>query len=151
MSTDATTRRGFLVKSAAAGAAVAGADLLASTVEAATPAAHGETTHELVYWDWWSPVGSPVLTRWFDWVKKTFEKENPGVTIKYQFLPWGDPYLQKLQAAVAAGHPPDVFHNSVAWAYDLWDRNVLYKMNHLIATSPELQFDKFFPSARYYA
>src|SRR5439155_25847606 len=85
MSTDRTTRRGFLMKSAAAGAAAAGADLLASTVEAAAPAAHGGTTYELTFWDWWSPVGSPSLTRWFHWVKKPFDKENPGITVKYQF------------------------------------------------------------------
>jgi len=147
MSTDRTTRRGFLMKSAAAGAAVAGADLLASTVEAAAPAAHSGTTYELTFWDWWSPVGSPSLTRWFNWVKKTFEKENPGIKVKYQFLPWGDPYLQKIQAAVAAGNPPDVFHCSVAWGRDLWDRNVLYKLNDLIAATPETQPKQFFPTA----
>jgi ABC-type glycerol-3-phosphate transport system substrate-binding protein len=139
MSSDTTTRRGFLLKSATAGAAVAGADLLASTVEAATPTAHSRTTYELTFWDWWSPVGSPSLTRWFNWVKTTFEKENPGIKVKYQFLPWGDPYLQKIQAAVASGNPPDVFHSSVLWATDLWERNVLYKLNDFVAATPAVQ------------
>src|SRR5207245_8452675 len=148
MSIDTTTRREFLKKSAAVGAvAVAGADLLASTVEAAAPAAHSGTTYELTFWDWWSPVGSPSLTRWFDWVKKTFEKENPGIKVKYQFLPWGDPYLQKIQASVASGNPPDVFHSSVLWATDLWERNVLYKLNDLIAATPEVQSQQFFAAA----
>jgi multiple sugar transport system substrate-binding protein len=147
MSTDRTTRRDFLKKSATAGAAVAGADLLASTVEAAAPAAQGETTHELVYWDWWSPVGNARMGRRYAWIKKTFEQENPGVRIKYQFIPWGDPYLQKIQASVAAGTPPDVFACSVLWARDLWDRNVLYKLNHFITMTPELQPKHFFPSA----
>src|SRR5438105_10528341 len=101
MSQDATTRREFLKKSALAGAvAVAGADLIAPAVEAAAPAVHAGAKYELTFWDWWSPVGSPSLTRWFDWIKKTFEAQNPGVTIKYQFLPWGDTYLQKIQASV---------------------------------------------------
>jgi ABC-type glycerol-3-phosphate transport system substrate-binding protein len=147
MSSDTATRREFLKKSAAAGAAMAGADLLASTVEAATPAAHRGTSYELTFWDWWSPVGSPALTRWFAWVKKTFEKENPGITLKYQFIPWGDSYLQKVQAAVAAGNPPDVFHCDVVWARELWDRNVLYRMNDLIAKTPEVQPSRFFPTA----
>jgi multiple sugar transport system substrate-binding protein len=147
MSSDTTTRREFLKKSAVAGAAVAGADLFTSTVEAAAPAAHSGTTYELTFWDWWSPVGSPSLTRWFNWVKKTFEKENPGIKVKYQFLPFGDPYLQKVQASVASGNPPDVFHCSVAWGRDLWDRHVLYKLNDLIAATPELQPKNFFPTA----
>src|SRR5205823_2414094 len=90
---------------------------------------------------------SPALARWWNWVKQTFEKENPGITVKYQFLPWGDPYLQKVQAAVAAGNPPDVFECSVAWGRDLWDRNVLYKLNDLIAATPETQSKQFFPTA----
>jgi len=148
VSHDTTTRREFLKKSAIAGAAtVAGASAIQPAVEAAAPAAHGKATYELTFWDWWSPVGSPSLTRWFDWVKKTFESQNPGVTVKYQFLPWGDTYLQKIQAAVAAGSPPDVFHTSIAWARDLWDRNVLYKMNDLIAMTPAVQPKQFFPAA----
>src|SRR5436309_1179458 len=79
MSSDTTTRRAFLVKSAAAGAAVAGAELLASTVEAAAPAAQGETAQQVVYWDWWSPVGNARMGRRYAWIKETFEKENPGV------------------------------------------------------------------------
>jgi multiple sugar transport system substrate-binding protein len=150
MSNNTTTRREFLKKSALVGAAVAaGTEVLAPAAEAAAPATHSDATYTLEYWDWWSPVGSPAYTRWFDWVKKTFESENPGVTLKYQFLPWGDPYLQKIQAAVAAGSPPDVFHTSVAWARDLWDRNVLYKMNDLIAVTPQVQPNQFFPSAAY--
>jgi ABC-type glycerol-3-phosphate transport system substrate-binding protein len=101
----------------------------------------------LTWWDWWSPVGSPSTARWFAWVKKTFESQNPGVTLKYQYLPFGDPYLQKVQAAVAAGNPPDCFHCSVAWARDLWDRNVLLRLNPFMATSPELHLNQFFPSA----
>lgn len=147
MSDTRTTRRGFIKQSAITGAAIAGAGSLSSVVEAASPARSDEAAYTLEYWDWWSPVGSPSLTRWFDYVKKTFEKQNPGVTIKYQFLPWGDPYLQKIQASVAAGNPPDVFHTSVAWARDLYDRNVLYKMNDMIAMTPEVQPKQFFPSA----
>ena len=69
MSSDTTTRRGFLMKSASVGAAVAGADLLASTVEAAAPAAQGETAQQLVYWDWWSPVGNARMARRYAWIK----------------------------------------------------------------------------------
>jgi ABC-type glycerol-3-phosphate transport system substrate-binding protein len=101
----------------------------------------------LVYWDWWSPVGSPSYTRWFDWLKQTFEAENPGVTLTYQFIPWGDTYLQKVQAGVAAGNPPDVFHCDVVWAHDLWDRHVLYRMNDLIAMTPQTAPSQFFPTA----
>src|SRR5262249_33530997 len=145
MSETSTTRREFLKKSAIAGAAtVAGASITQSAVEAAMPAAHSGATYQLTFWDWWSPVGSPSLTRWFAWIKKTFEAQNAGVTVNYQFLPWGDTYLQKIQAAVAAGNPPDVFHCSIAWARDLWDRNVLYKMNDLIAMTPEVQPKQFF-------
>jgi len=136
MSHDTTSRQEFLKRSALAGATVAAADLLpASRTNAAT---RSSAPYELTYWDWWSPVGSPHYTHWFDWVKKTFEAQNPGITIKYQFLPWGDPYLQKIQAAEAAGNPPDVMHISVAWARDLWDRKVLYDMTELVRTTPQV-------------
>jgi multiple sugar transport system substrate-binding protein len=146
MSTETITRRDFLKQSALAGAAAAGGTAtLVSAAEAARPATHSGATQEVHYWDFRSPVGSPTLTRWYDWLKKAFEQQNPGVTLVYQFLPWGDPYLQKIEAAVAAGNPPDVFECSILWSADLWERNVLYKMNDLIAMTPEVQARQFIP------
>jgi len=145
MSHDTTSRQDFLKKAAVASGAVAAADFLPTSLASAET--RSSAPYELTYWDWWSPVGSPHYTHWFDWVKKTFEAQNPGITVKYQFLPWGDPYLQKIQAAVAAGNPPDVMHISVAWARDLWERKVLYDMTELVRTTPEVQPSQFFPAA----
>jgi len=146
MSMETITRRDFLKQSALAGAAAAGGTAsIVSAVEAANPATHSGAKQEVHYWDFRSPVGSPTLTRWYDWLKKSFEQQNPGVTLVYQFLPWGDPYLQKIEAAVAAGNPPDVFECSILWAADLWERHVLYQMNDLIAMTPEVQAKQFIP------
>src|SRR2546430_524054 len=146
MSIETINRRDFLKQSALAGAAAAGSTAsIVSAVEAASPAAHSGAKKEVHYWDFRSPVGSPTLTRWYDWLKKAFEQENPGITLVYQFLPWGDPYLQKIEAAVAAGNPPDVFECSILWAADLWERHVLYRMNDLIAMTPEAQAKQFIP------
>jgi len=146
MSTETITRRDFLKQSAVAGATVAGGTAsIVSAVEAASPGAPSGAKQEVHYWDFRSPVGSPTLTKWYDWLKKAFEQANPGTSLVYQFLPWGDPYLQKIEAAVAAGNPPDVFECSILWAADLWERHVLYQMNDLIAMTPAVQSKQFIP------
>jgi len=43
-----------------------------------------------------------------------FEKENPGIRVKYESFPY-DTFLQKVQAAVSAGNPPDVMQVFGSW------------------------------------
>jgi ABC-type glycerol-3-phosphate transport system substrate-binding protein len=121
-----------------------GAGLAAPAVEAAERSA---APYELVVWDFNSPVGAPTWGHWYDWMKKTFEAENPEIKVNFQWVPFGDPFIEKLQASVAAGNPPDVTHLSVAWARDLWDRHVLYQLNDLVSMTPQLQPKNFFPAA----
>lgn len=42
-----------------------------------------------------------------DPIIEAFEAENPDINIEFSFFPWG-PFFEKLDAAYAAGEPPDV-------------------------------------------
>ena len=73
-------------------------------------------------WDWWNPAGNAKLGEFFDKVKRDFERDHPNIEVRYQFIPFGTQYIQKLMSSFAAGDPPDAFQCSIIWATDLYDR-----------------------------
>ena len=73
-------------------------------------------------WDWWSPVEGEAMRDYFQGVEDAFEQEHPGVDLRYQHIPFGPQYIQKIMASMAARRPPDVLHASIIWANDLYER-----------------------------
>jgi len=95
-------------------------------------------------WDWWNPAGNPSLGAFFDKVERDFEAAHPDIDVRYQFIPFGTQYIQKLMSSFAAGNPPDAFQCSIIWAKDLYDRGVIRDMNDLLADSREVAPEAFF-------
>ena len=57
----------------------------------------------LKIWDVAAPLRDPYRKIIFE----KFEKENPGVKIEYEGIPWGQ-YMEKIITSIAAGMSPDV-------------------------------------------
>ena len=101
-------------------------------------------------WDWWNPAGSERLAEFFEKIEADFEARHPEIDVRYQFIPFGSQYVQKLMSAMAAGNPPDAFQCSIIWATDLYDRGVIRDLDDLIADSPEVGPDAWFPICMQY-
>jgi len=101
---------------------------------------------ELTVWDWWSPTSSDDYERYFGEIKEIFEREHPGIRIRYQFVPFAT-YMQKLTTGYCGPNPPDVYQCSIAWAQTLWERGVLMELTDLVARTPELRMEQFLEAA----
>ena len=106
-----------------------------------------QITGEFEYWDWWNPAAGVESKNWFEWIKADFEAQNPGLKIKMQHVPFGNEYVQKFQAAAAAGNPPDIMHSSIIWARDFYDLGTLDAFNDLIKTDSSMTMDHFMDGA----
>lgn len=113
------SRRQFLQRSAALGAAISLASLAgcaapqpaaqtgAAAVEAAPAAA--ETT--VLFWK--PPHSAHEADLWPPLLKK-FADANPGIKVDHQVVPWGN-VTEQFTAAFAGGSPPDVFYLPDEW------------------------------------
>lgn len=101
-------------------------------------------------WDWWSPVEGEKMRDYFRGVETTFEQDHPGVDLRFQFIPFGPEYIQKIMASMAAKRPPDCLHASIIWANDLYERGVLSDLRPYIERTPEMAIDKWLPAALRY-
>ncbi|MFZ5950236.1 MAG: extracellular solute-binding protein, partial [Candidatus Rifleibacteriota bacterium] len=62
---------------------------------------------ELTFWNFWDPrLIGPVIER--------FEKENPGVKIISEQIPWGNGF-DKIVVALANGRAPDICELGSTW------------------------------------
>lgn len=95
-------------------------------------------------WDWWSPASSPALKQYFQEVEQEFEALHPKADLRYQFIPFGESYCQKLITGLSSSDPPDCFQSSIIWARDLYDRGALLSLNERIEAAPELAPGQFF-------
>ena len=109
-----------------------------------------EITGTIEYWDWWNPTSGIETKNWFEWLKKDFEAQNPSAKIEFQFIPFGNEYVQKFQAAAAAGNPPDIMHSSIVWGRDFFDLGTLDTFNDFVKTDPEMAMSKFLDGALFY-
>ena len=134
----------------AATKAAATAAAPAATTAAVAAAAPKPATGEVQFWDWWNPTSGVETKNWFDFLKTDFEAKNPSLKINFQFVPFGNEYVQKFQAASAAGNPPDIMHSSIIWARDFFDLGTLEVLNDRIKTDPEMAMEKFLPGALFY-
>ncbi len=101
-------------------------------------------------WDWWSPVEGEKMRDYFRGVEATFEEAHPGVDLKFQFIPFGPEYIQKIMASMAAKRPPDCLHASIIWANDLYERGVLSDLRPFIDRTPEMADGVWLPAALRY-
>jgi multiple sugar transport system substrate-binding protein len=69
-----------------------------------TGAGWNRQPNEIIFTGWGGPEEKDVFTR----LVAEFEKENPGVHVRYIVIPQN--YIQKLQIMMAGGTPPDVFY-----------------------------------------
>jgi multiple sugar transport system substrate-binding protein len=101
-------------------------------------------------WDWWSPVEGEKMRDYFRGVKETFEREHPGVDLRFQHIPFGPQYIQKIMASMAAKRPPDCLHASIIWANDLYERGVLSDLRPYVERTPEMADAVWLPAALRY-
>ena len=116
------TRREFL-STAAATAAVAGVGL---TSGISRPAVAKEKVVTL-----WHTEPNPRSVAVMDELTAQYSKMNPGITINHEPIPWGD-LDTKLQAALAAGAPPDASHGQAYVERSLSDKGLLLPIDEVI-------------------
>ena len=117
MSLSRFTRRQFLQRSAAVGAALS-LTTLAGCVAPAAPEAGGggaaapaAASEEVLFWK--PPHSAKEAELWPPLLEK-FTDANPGVTVSHQVVPW-DSVDQQFTAAFAGGQPPDIFYLPDEW------------------------------------
>ncbi len=73
-----------------------------------------------------------------------FEKENPGVKVKVQMIPW-TAAQEKLISAYASGNLPDVFQLGNTWIPQFKELDALEKLNGYVLDSKTISQDSYFP------
>jgi len=61
-----------------------------------------------------------------------YEKENPHIEIVAQYIPSGDPLIQKLVTAIQSNTAPDISWIHSDFLHKLVDADAIYKMEHFI-------------------
>jgi multiple sugar transport system substrate-binding protein len=72
-----------------------------------------------------------------------FKKNNPGIEVKLERLPAGDPYTEKILTEIAGGNPPDVMFCNAERFYVYAVKGILLPLSSYVAR------DKF-PVERFY-
>ncbi|HEX2962530.1 MAG TPA: ABC transporter substrate-binding protein [Ignavibacteriales bacterium] len=86
--------------------------------------------------------GKVVITFWHSFVSNTipalnelidrFEREHPNIKIRAQYVPSGDPLIQKLVTAIQSRTAPDIAWIHSDYMDKLVEADALYPMNHFI-------------------
>ncbi|MDO8548717.1 MAG: ABC transporter substrate-binding protein [Ignavibacteria bacterium] len=86
--------------------------------------------------------GKITITFWHSFVSRTipsfnnlvewYEKENPNVKIVAQYVPSGDPLIQKLVTAIQSNTAPDISWLHSDFLHKLVEADAIYKMDHFI-------------------
>ncbi len=82
-----------------------------------------------------------------DSIIAAFQKENPGITVKYTTAPF-DTYFTKLQTDVAAGQAPDVFELNYENFVTFASKGTLRELGSLMRKDSSLAPDTFYPAAQ---
>lgn len=98
-----------------------------------------ENKTEITFWHSFVSNTIPALNE----IIELYEKENPGVKVLAQYVPSGDPLIQKLVTAIQSRTTPDI-----AWVHsDFLDKLVtadaIYKMNYFINGANGLSEDEY--------
>lgn len=70
----------------------------------------------------------PALNNLIEW----YERENPHIKIVAQYVPSGDPLVQKLVTAIRSNTAPDISWLHSDFLYKLVEADAIYPMNHFI-------------------
>jgi multiple sugar transport system substrate-binding protein len=133
--------------SAATTTTASAAGSLTAASSAAAPAGQKVTLEHL---DWWGPT-TPVLTNYFNGIKKDFEAKNPTVTINYTFISAGTTAVgQKWITNAAGGTPHDTSQVSVAFIHDLMVKGLMEPLDAYIARTPDMALSNFVDSGLFY-
>lgn len=89
-------------------------------------AVNGEV--EIVFWHSFISSTVPALNE----LIARFEKENPGIKIKAEYIPTGDALIQKLITAIQSKTAPDISWLHSDFMEDLVEANAIYKMDDFI-------------------
>lgn len=76
-----------------------------------------------------------------------FEKENPGISVKYTTAPFNT-YFTKLQTDVVAGQAPDVFELNYENFVTFASKGTLRELGSLMRKDTALAKDTFYPAAQ---
>ncbi|AKI97790.1 sugar ABC transporter substrate-binding protein [Kosmotoga pacifica] len=79
-------------------------------------------------------------------VIEDFEKENPGVTVKVQALPWSSAF-EKLLTGVAGRQLPDIAQMGTTWMSSFSAMGAFQDLRKYIAKSDVVSEEKFFPGS----
>lgn len=109
-------------------ALLAGGLLLTSLTQPLAAAAAGKTT--ITFWD---TNPGPARTPVYQTIINKFEKANPNISVQYVGIPEAD-YIQKIEAAIAAGNEPDVANPGVAQTSDFAAEGGLMNLNKLYSS-----------------
>ena len=90
------------------------------------PSADGKV--EIIFWHSFVSSTVPALNE----LIAKFEKENPGITIKAQYIPTGDALIQKLITAIQSKTAPDISWLHSDFMENLVDADAIYKMDDFI-------------------
>ncbi len=93
--------------------------------------------------EFWTLQLSPAFDDYFHKLISRYEKENPGIKIKWIDIPY-DAAIQKLMASAAAGNPPDVVNLSADFLAKFNGLNALADLTNYF---PKDSFNIFLPNA----
>lgn len=84
-----------------------------------------------------------------EYIKKLtdgFEKENPGIRVINQAIPWGDAH-EKLITAIVGNVPPDICQLGTTWMPEFQAMNAFEPLDDYIKESKTVKLEDFFEGA----
>lgn len=88
----------------------------------------GEDKVTITFWHSFVSSTIPALNE----LIKTFEEEHPNINIEAQYVPSGDPLIQKLITSIQSNTAPDISWIHSHFLADLVDANAIYNMEKFI-------------------
>lgn len=105
---------------------------------------------EIVFWHSFVSSTVPALNE----LIARFEKENPGIIVKAQYIPTGDALIQKLITAIQSRTAPDISWLHSDFMEDLVNADAIYKMDDFINGEDGISkedLNDIYPALRLYA
>ena len=97
---------------------------------------------EIVYWrHFYGPEDTAVKA-----LIRTFEKQNPDITVNYQSMPFKG-YREKLNTSLYAGNGPDIINIHNSWAYGFIKSGLVRKIPGTVIPPEKLE-QEFIPIVR---
>ncbi|MGH2370564.1 MAG: ABC transporter substrate-binding protein, partial [Chloroflexota bacterium] len=129
-----------------------GAILAACGPSAAVPGQPDGTSKAPVtieHLDWWGPT-TPVLTTYFEGIKRDFEAKAPHVTVNYTHVKGTGGVREKWVVNAASGTPHDSSQVSVAFIRELMEGGMVEPLDSFIQKTASMAPSQFVDSGRFY-